>query len=152
MAYRLILFLILNFTSLGLARFLGGKGPRSEWYMGIETAPWTPSGLIIGLSWTVTIICFSIYLAYLWPVVDSKRLLIGVLILHYILNLIWNPIFFHYHQVLTGLFVLTGLTVVIGFLLFFYWPELKLKSLIIVPYLVWIAIAASLNAYVFLKN
>lgn len=152
MAYRLILFLTLNFTSLGLARFLGGKGPKSEWYLGLETAPWTPSGLVIGISWTVTMICFSIYLAYLWPVVANKKFLIGVLILHYILSLIWNPIFFHYHQVLTGLFVLTVFAVVIGFLLFYYWPELKLKSLIITPYLIWIAIATSLNAYVFLKN
>lgn len=152
MVYRLIFFFILNFVSLGIARFLGGEGPRSEWYVGLETAPWTPSGLIIGLSWSVTMICFSVYLAYLWPVAGNKKLLLGVLILHYILNLMWNPIFFQYHQVLIALFVITGLTVVIGFLLFFYWPQLRYKSLILVPYLFWICIAASLNGYVFLKN
>lgn len=152
MIYRLIIFLILNFASLGLARFLGGKGPRSEWYIGLNTAPWTPSGIVIGISWTVTMICFSLYLAHLWPLVESKKLLIGILLLHYILSLVWNPIFFQYNQVLTGLLVLTALTLVIGFILFYYWPELKLKSLVIVPYLFWIIIATSLNAYVLLKN
>lgn len=152
MTYRLILFLTLNFLSLGLARLLGGKGPRSEWYAGLDTAPWTPSGVVIGLCWTVVMVGFSIYLAYLWPAVADKKLLIGVLIIHYILSLVWNPAFFYYHQVLTGLVIIIGLTVVIGFLLFYYWPELKFKSLLIAPYLIWMVIATSLNVYVFMKN
>jgi len=152
MIYRLILFLILNFGSIGLGSLLAGKGPRSEWYAGIAKAPWTPPGWVFGVSWTVIMICFSIYLAYLWPLVEHKKLLIGVLILHYILNIAWNPVFFHYHQVLAGLFVIVGLTTVIGFFLFFYWSELELKSLYILPYFIWLVIATSLNAYIFIKN
>ena len=152
MIYRLILFLILNFASIGLGRLLGGQGPKSEWYSGLETAPWTPSGLVIGVAWTVTMICFSIYLAYLWPVVENKKLLLGLLILHYILSLAWNPIFFYYQQVLAALFVITALTLVIGYFLFFYWSDLKLKSLLVLPYLIWMLLATSLNAYVLIKN
>jgi len=152
MIYRLILFLILNFGSIGLGSLLAGKGPRSEWYAGINKAPWTPPGWVFGASWILIMICFSIYLAYLWPVIDNKKLLIGVLILHYILNLAWNPTFFHYHQVLAGLFVIAGLTAVIGFFLIYYWSELELKSLLIAPYLIWLLIATSLNTYFFIKN
>lgn len=152
MTYRLILFLLINFISLGFSRFLGGIGPRSEWYRGLETAPWTPSVMVIIFSWTLTVICFSFYLAYLWPLVVNKKLLLGLLAFHYILSLLWNPIFFHYHQVLTGLFVLSGLTLVIGFLMYYYWPELKRRSFFIAPYLIWIAMATSLNAYVLFRN
>lgn len=152
MIYRLILFLILNFTSIGLARLLAGKGPRSEWYSGIVTAPWTPPGLVIGISWTVILICFSIYLAYLWSVVENKKLLLGALILYYLLSLAYNPIFFYYHQVLAGLFIITGLTLVIGFFLFFYWSKLELKSLLVAPYFIWLIFVTSLNAYVLIKN
>ena len=152
MIYRFILFLVLNFASIGLGRLLGGQGPTSEWYAGLDTAPWTPPGLVIGISWTVTLIFFSIYLAYLWPVVENKKLLLGVLIFHYILSLAWNPTFFYYHQVLVGLFVITALTIVLGYFLFFYWSDLKLKSLLVVPYLIWMLIATSLNAYVLIKN
>ncbi|MBO3099306.1 tryptophan-rich sensory protein [Gelidibacter sp. DF109] len=56
MIYRLILFLILNFASVGLGRFIGGEGPKSEWYVGMNTAPWTPPGFVIGLSWTLILI------------------------------------------------------------------------------------------------
>jgi tryptophan-rich sensory protein len=152
MIYRLILFLVLNFGSIALGSVLAGKGPRSEWYADINKAPWTPPGWVFGASWTLIMICFSIYLAYLWPVVENRKLLIAVLTLHYILNIAWNPVFFHYHQVLVALFIITGLTLVIGFFMYFYWSQLELKSLLIVPYLVWLLIATSLNAYVLLKN
>lgn len=152
MISRLIIFLILNFTSIGLGRFLGGEGPKSDWYAGMQTAPWTPSGVVIGLSWTVSLICFSIYLAYLWPLVINRNLIIGVLILHYILAIAWNPVFFNYQQVLAGLFIITALTAVVGFFLFYYWPKMELKSLLVVPYFIWLIIATSLNAYILIKN
>ena len=152
MIYRLILFLILNFGSIGLGSVMAGKGPRSEWYAGINKAPWTPPGWVFGLSWTVIMICFSIYLAYLWPVVENKKLLVGALILHYILNLAWNPIFFKYHHILVALFVISALTIVIGFFMFYYWADVDFKSLLVAPYLIWLVIATSLNAYVLLNN
>lgn len=152
MIYRLILFLILNFGSIGLGSFLAGKGPRSEWYASINKAPWTPPGWVFGASWTLIMICFSIYLAYLWPAVENKKLLIGVLILHYLLNIAWNPVFFHYHQLLAALFIIAALTLVIAFFMFFYWPEVSYKSLLVAPYFIWLLIATSLNAYVLLKN
>src|SRR5690606_7094843 len=102
--------------------------------------------------WTTTMIGFSNYLAYLCPVVANKYLLMGLLALHYLLSLVWNPTLFSYHQVLAGLFVLTALTIVVDCILFFYWPALKIKSLIIAPYLFWIMIATALNAYVFINN
>jgi tryptophan-rich sensory protein len=46
----------------------------------------------------------------------------------------------------------SGLTALIGFFLFFYWPELKLKSALILPYFIWLIIATSLNGYILLKN
>ena len=45
-----------------------------------------------------------------------------------------------------------GLTVLIGFYLFNYWPDLKLKSILILPYFIWLLIATSLNAYILFKN
>jgi tryptophan-rich sensory protein len=66
------------------------------------------------------------------------------------LNVGWNPTFFYYHNVFAGLLLIGGLTVLIGFFLFFYWPELKLKSALILPYFIWLLIATSLNGYIFL--
>ncbi len=152
MIYRLILFLVLNFATIGAGSLLAGKGPRSDWYGNLTKAPWTPPGWVFGVSWTIIMICFSIYLSFLWPVFDNKKLLIGVLILHYILNLSWNPVFFYYHQLKPGLFIISALTCLIGFYIWLFWPEMQFKSILLAPYFIWLVIATSLNAFILAKN
>lgn len=152
MIYRLIIFLALNFAALALGGLFTSKGVPSDWYVNLNKAPWTPPGWVFGAAWTTIMILYGIYMAYLWPISEHKNLVIGLYILQLILNIGWNPTFFYYHQVLSGLLLISLLTALIGFMLFFYWPELKLKSLLILPYLIWLVIASSLNGYVWLKN
>ncbi len=152
MIYRLILFLLINFGALAIGGSFTGKGVPSEWYESLVKAPWTPPGWVFGFAWTTIMICFSIYMAYLWPIIGNKNLLIALFAIQWILNVSWNPAFFYYHNILAGLFLIIGLTVLVGLFLFLYWPELKLKSMLILPYLVWLMIATSLNGYILLKN
>lgn len=152
MIYRLIIFLLINFGALAIGGFFTGKGVASNWYEGLEKAPWTPPGWVFGFAWTIIMICFSAYMAYLWPVIENKNLLITLFIVQWILNVGWNPTFFYYQNILAGLFLIIGLTILIGFFLFFYWPELKLKSIYIIPYVIWLTVATSLNGYILIKN
>jgi len=152
MIYRLILFLALNFAALLIGGIFTGKGVPSDWYLALAKAPWTPPGWVFGTAWTTIMICFGIYMAYLWPTTENKGLLIALFALQWILNVGWNPTFFYYHQVLAGLVVISFLTLLVGFFMFYYWPELKLKSALILPYFIWLLIATSLNAYILLKN
>lgn len=152
MVYRVIIFLIINFAALAIGGLYTGKGVPSDWYMQLDKAPWTPPGWVFGAAWTTIMICFALFMAWLWPLVENKSLLMGLFIIQLILNIGWNPTFFYYHQVMFGLIVISGLTVLIGFLFFYYWPELKTKSLLVLPYLIWLLIATSLNAYILIKN
>ncbi|MBT3174222.1 MAG: tryptophan-rich sensory protein [Lentimicrobiaceae bacterium] len=152
MTLRLIIFLAINFGALALGSFFTGKGVPSDWYVSLTKAPWTPPGWVFGFAWTTIMICFSIYLAYLWPVAENKNLLITLFIIQWVLNIAWNPAFFYYHNVLLGLVIISTLTILIGVFLFMHWPELKLKSVLILPYLLWLLIATSLNGYILLKN
>lgn len=152
MIYRLIIFLVLNFSALAIGGLFTSKGVPSDWYAGIVKAPWTPPGWVFGFAWTTIMICFGVYMAYLWPVIENKNILIGLYAVQWILNVGWNPTFFYYHNVLAGLLLISGLTALIGFFLFFYWPELKLKSTLILPYFIWLLMATSLNGYIFFKN
>ncbi len=152
MITRLIIFLAINFGALGIGGFYTGKGVPSDWYVNLDKAPWTPPGWMFGFAWTTIMICFSIYLAYLWPKVENKQFMIGLYVVQWILNVAWNPIFFHFHQTIAGLIVIALLAVVVGCFLFNYWSIIKVKSLLILPYLVWLIIATSLNAYIVIKN
>ena len=152
MVYRLILFLVINFGALAVGGIFTSAGVSSSWYENIQKAPWTPPGWVFGAAWTSIMIFFSIYLATAWPKIENKKILIGLFTLQWILNVGWNPIFFYYQNMLLGLAVILLLTFLIGFILMFYWKEVKFISLFILPYFVWLIIATSLNWYILLKN
>jgi len=152
MIFRLILFLVINFGALAVGGIFTSAGVSSSWYENINKAPWTPPGWVFGVAWTTIMIFFSIYLATAWPKIENKKILIGLFTLQWILNVGWNPIFFYYQNMVLGLIVILLLTFLIGFILMFYWKEVKFISLFILPYFVWLIIATSLNWYILLKN
>lgn len=148
MVLRLLLFLLLNFAALGIGGLFTGNGVTSEWYANLNKAPWTPPGWMFGAAWTTIMICFSIYMAMLWPQVENKKLLITLYILQWVLNVAWNPLFFYFHAVGIALVVIVALTALTGFFLWYYRLDLKWISLLVLPYFLWLIIATSLNAYI----
>ncbi|HMQ62541.1 MAG TPA: tryptophan-rich sensory protein [Flavilitoribacter sp.] len=152
MIFRIIIFLILNFSALAIGGLFTNAGVTSDWYGSLDKAPWTPPGWVFGFAWTTIMICFSIYLAYLWPKAENRKVLIGLYALQLILNIGWNPAFFHYQYVSAALVIIVALTLLIAFMLFFYRAELMFKSALLLPYLIWLLIATSLNGYILLKN
>jgi tryptophan-rich sensory protein len=72
--------------------------------------------------------------------------------LQFILNVSWNYIFFNQHMLVLGLINILLLTLLTFFLLFRYKTTLKLKSILIMPYCLWLCIASSLNFYIVLFN
>lgn len=152
MLARIVIFLLLNFGALAIGGFFTGKAVEAEWYLSLNKAPWTPPGWVFGFAWTTIMICFSLYMAYLWSSSENKKLIIGLFTLQWILNVGWNPIFFYFHHVTAGLVVISILTLLVGYLLFSFWPILKVKSVFLLPYFLWLLIATSLNGYILFKN
>ncbi|WP_299381923.1 TspO/MBR family protein [uncultured Lacinutrix sp.] len=147
----IIFFLIINFGSLALGSWLMENGPMTPWYQSLNQAPWTPPGWFFGVAWTLIMVCFSIYLAYLFLKSDSKKLRLAFA-LQVFLNVIWNYVFFNQHFVSLGLVVISTLTVVIFTFFFSNFKTVQNKSYLLLPYMVWLLIATSLNAYIVLYN
>lgn len=152
MLSRFFLFLLLNFGALAIGGLFTGQGVPSDWYAGLAKAPWTPPGWVFGFAWTSIMICFSVYMAYLWPAVENKKFLLYLFALQWVLNVAWNPVFFHYHQVLGAFVLILALTLLIGYLLFSFAPQLQFKSIYLLPYFIWLLIASSLNGYILFRN
>lgn len=152
MVLRVIIFLVINFAALGIGGFFTGKGVPSEWYQNLNKAPWTPPGWMFGAAWSIIMICFSFYMAYLWKSMSNYNLLLIVFAAQWLLNVAWNPAFFYFHNAIIGLLIIISLTIIVTYFLFNYWSVLEFKSLYIAPYFLWLLIATSLNAYIVLKN
>jgi len=152
MLKRTLLFLILNFAALAIGGLFTGAGVSSSWYNEMNQAPWTPPGWVFGFAWTFIMVCFAFYMSFLIAPKANKKNIVLLFSLQWILNVAWNPIFFYYHQVLLGLISITALTALVAYFFFKFKSQLKFKSLLISPYLLWLLIATSLNAYIFLNN
>lgn len=152
MYLRVIVFLVINFAALGIGSIFTGSGVPSEWYQSLNKAPWTPPGWMFGAAWATIMVCFSVFMAYAWKYTQNQNLLIALFILQIILNVSWSLVFFKFHFTLSGLIIIISLTILVGYFLMAYLPQLKLISLLVLPYFLWLIIATSLNFYIYIKN
>ncbi len=152
MALRIIAFLLLNFAALTIGGLSMGNGASSDWYLDLNKAPWTPPGWSFGAAWTLIMVCFSFYMSYTWTPVNNRRKLLILFSVQWILNTSWSPVFFRYHQSISGLIIISLLTLLVTYLLFANLLRLRIKSVFILPYFLWLIIATSLNVYIVLYN
>lgn len=150
--FIVVVFIVVNFLALAIGGAYTSDGNSSDWYQGLNKAHWTPPGWIFGVAWTMIMIFFSFYMAHLYRFGKSRIIIFGLFLLQWVLNVVWNPIFFYFRNVEFGLVVILCLTGIVGVFFFKYYNLLKLSSLFIVPYFLWLIIASSFNYYIYLYN
>lgn len=153
--YKLVVFavfFIVNFGALALGSFLMGSSPiENDWYIQLNKAPWTPPGWVFGLAWSSIMILFTLFLTFQdEDKIRSKRF-ISLFTLQFITNVVWNPIFFYFHWTLVGLIIIFLLFLSLVFLMLYFKP-INWRSTLLLPYLIWLTIAFSLNAYSWWMN
>jgi len=141
------LFLVINFGALTLWWALQWDWATSEWYMSLARAPWTPPGWVFWFAWTLIMICFSIYLARLFSLPYWWSLIV-LYVMHLILNIAWSYTFFVQHDIVLALIIISLLFVTVLIFAFAYHHLQWLWTWLLAPYIVWLCIAISLNAYV----
>ena len=137
---------------MALGSWLMNGGPTSDWYSNLNKAPWTPPGWVFGTAWSFIMVCFSWYLAELFDN-RASRFLWLLYAFQVILNVSWNWIFFDQHRVAFGVLVIVVLTsVIFYYFITFRNDRLKYAKYLLLPYMIWLLIATSLNGYIVLKN
>ncbi|PQJ23235.1 TspO/MBR family protein [Tenacibaculum sp. SG-28] len=150
---RFLLFLAVNFFALYVGVQLMGDGSRSEWYVTLNKAPWGPPNWLFGVAWTTIMVLYALYmtkLTFAFPYFDKKLLFLYSL--QWVLNVSWNYAFFNKHNTVAGLIIIISLLVLIAFFTGNFRKETKVFTIGIVPYLIWLALATSLNAYIVFNN
>jgi tryptophan-rich sensory protein len=150
----LLIFLVLNFAALGIGAWLMGGETQGTWYAGINKAPWTPPGWVFGAAWFSIMILFSLYMWVMWGKLpaEERTFMIMVYGIQWLLNVAWNPIFFKWHFVVFGLVVILLLWLVVIYLMIKGFKTYSVAGWCVLPYALWLGIATSLNAYIWLNN
>jgi tryptophan-rich sensory protein len=106
---------------------------------------------VFGFAWTFIMICFTFYIYTVFKVKKSLNLTLTLFILQWFLNILWNPLFFNLHLPVLALLIL--LLLLITLLVLLVYSEFKLQfQLLILPYVIWLGIAISLNFYIIVNN
>jgi len=147
----IVIFLVINFGALAIGRWLMDNGPQTEWYINLNQAPWTPPGWVFGVAWTTIMLCFSLYMAFLYKLKPTTKVVV-LFTIQFVLNVIWNYVFFNQHFVGFGFTIILLLTFIVAVFTFSFKKDMGLKTLLILPYLIWLCIATSLNGYILIHN
>ena len=134
-----------------LVMSFGGLFLPGPWYESLQKAPWTPPNLAFPIVWNVLYLCIAISG---WQIFAQGNTTLKLLwVTQLFINAVWSWIFFGQHWVLFGLIDLMILDISIIALIFHcIKQQLKLSTLLMSAYLVWLCIATSLNIYILLKN
>ena len=149
---RLLFFLLLNFGALALGGFLMGEGPSSAWYSNLNKAPWTPPGWVFGASWTLIMLCLSFFMSRAVQIGPLRSPILWVYSIQLLLNIIWNPLFFNFNWMGIALIEIICLVFVVGAMAVISRPYLPKMSWLLAPYVLWLCIAITLNAYALQNN
>lgn len=148
----LIACIVVGTVTLGLGGFLTEIGP---WYFQLDVPAWKPPNWVFGPIWTVIGIC-SVTAADLGlravKTESAHRLLEGLFGVNAVLNVLWTLLFFKLHRPDWALAEVVPLWLSVLALMIVLWRIDVFSSLLLLPYLVWVGIAATLNRSVVRRN
>jgi len=122
-----------------------------QWYPTLSKPPWTPPNWAFGPIWTVLYTAMAVAA---WDVLRRgfDRRALALTVAQISLNFVWSPLFFGLHWVWSSLVVMSLLFVTVAACIGWYGRFSRVASALMVPYLVWIGIAWSLNAWIVAFN
>ena len=118
------------------------------WYNQLKKAPWTPPDYWFGIIWPIlyTLMFISLYMVY------NNRKALTLFVIQFLLNIIWTTIFFRLKMVKLALFDLTLLLFVVVMTIRVFYSINKFAAILLLPYLLWLFVAFSLNLYIVIHN
>ncbi len=150
--------LILSIIICQLAGIIGSIFTASSvtsWYPTLVKPSFTPSGFYIGLIWIVLFFLMGISLFLIWRETPSSieaRIALNFFAAQLIVNVLWSMAFFGMRSPIRGVFVITFLWILILINIIKFWPVNRTAAILLIPYIVWVSIAAYLNYSIWRLN
>jgi len=154
LAYLFALLPIVSGLLVGFLAMGKGGGGKSEWYKKLEKPAWTPPPAVFGPVWSVLyvmlgVVSVPVFQAWQVGVPGAGRALL-TFVASLALNLAWTPTFFAFQRPKVALALILALLLSILVMLVLF-ARLTRVWWLLVPYVIWVAYASTLNAAIVAK-
>jgi tryptophan-rich sensory protein len=125
------------------------------WYAGLAKPALTPPSWVFGPVWTTLFLLMGIALFLVWREgLESPEVRQGVLLfaLQLFFNVAWSGLFFGLQSPAAGLAGIVILWALIVATLLRFWKISRTAGALLIPYLLWVTIAANLNYGIMVLN
>lgn len=125
-----------------------------DWYSTLSKPPLTPANEVFAVVWTILYILLAIVGWVLWQnqTHSEFKALRTLFSLQMIMNWLWTPLFFEFHLLGVSFYWTFGIIIITVLLIFKSWKHLRLISILLIPYLLWLFFALYLNGSIWMAN
>ena len=145
-----LLFCIFFAAVLG-AGATGGLFPPGPWYRALNKPSWTPPDWVFPVTWVILYVCIATAGARA-AMADNNGIAMAFWAMQIAFNGLWTPVFFGLRNIRMGMAVIGVLWLSVLCAMLALWQVDTIAGMLFVPYLVWVTIAAALNASVWSLN
>lgn len=125
------------------------------WYADLNKASFNPPNWVFGPVWLTLYTLMGIAAFLVWEKRKNNQKVnfaLKIFVIQLIINSLWSIIFFGWHQVLLALVTILVMWALILFTIIKFWPISKTAGILLLPYLLWVSIATSLNYFILVLN
>lgn len=146
----LIAFVLVNFA----AAMSGGFFRPGAWYAGLSKPSWNPPNWLFGPAWTLlyTLMAYAGYVFWMSATPEERWVPLGIYGLQLLLNAAWSALFFGAKRMDLAFIDAVAMWLAILATMIAFYPVSATASLLLAPYLLWVAFAAVLNYSLMRRN
>jgi len=125
------------------------------WYAVLRKPWFTPPNWLFGPIWLTLYFLMGISLYLVFENKKNKakeKPALWAFGIQLFLNVLWSVLFFGMHYLLYGFIEIVLLWISIAVTIILFFKVSKVAAYLLLPYILWVTIAASLNYYVFILN
>ncbi|WP_187428143.1 Tryptophan-rich sensory protein [Roseobacter fucihabitans] len=145
-----LLFCIFLAACLG-AGVTGGLFAPGPWYRGLNKPWFTPPDWAFPVTWMVLYVCMAVAGARV-GMLSGNGIAMAFWAFQIALNAVWSPVFFGLKNIRLGMAIVSALWLGVLCTMLAMWQIDWIAGLLFLPYLIWVTIAAALNAGVWRLN
>lgn len=125
-----------------------------DWYAELAKPAWNPPNWVFGPAWTLLYALMAISAWRVWRQGGwaLQKTALGLFLLQWVLNAVWTPLFFGWHQVGGALIEIVLLLAAILATIRAFWRVDRPAGTLLLPYAAWVAFATALNSAIWLMN